>query len=406
MADYTIEVSIPNQGPAGPQGAPGEFGELEAPEDGIIYGRKDAEWVDMTAPANLQVRRGTEEEANAITPLEGEPIWETDSKTLKVGDGVTAGGISVGNFPIKGFVSSVTESGVIDGVEYFLGGELGSVQINEDLELRGYDGDDDFTHVAGGLRGQGSIDLQMIRSQESQICSGAVSIMIGGRENTASGNQSVIISGLNTTCSGFRSVSIGGSNNSVTAIGGVCITGTGSATVAGENSIVIGSGGSTTANGNGGICFNAATVDRPFMLAKQLGTGQFSGRSQSVEFGLRAKTTSATPKEMEAATTANNKFSIPNNVAVFGTIEICAIEETNATEAAHYIRKFAIQNLAGTTALIGTITTIGTDYESDSGYDISITADNTNDLLKVEVTGDSTKTLRWLAAIRAIEIAI
>jgi hypothetical protein len=96
MADYSIEVAIPNQGPAGPQGPPGEFGELEAPQDGIIYGRKDGEWVDMTAPANLQVRRGTAAEVAAITPLEGEPVWATDTKKLSVGDAATAGGIEVG----------------------------------------------------------------------------------------------------------------------------------------------------------------------------------------------------------------------------------------------------------------------------------------------------------------------
>jgi hypothetical protein len=92
MADYSIEVAIPNVGPQGPQGPAGEFGDLEAPEDGIIYGRKDAEWVDMTAPANLQVRRGTAAEVAAITPLEGEPVWATDTKRLFVGDGASLGG--------------------------------------------------------------------------------------------------------------------------------------------------------------------------------------------------------------------------------------------------------------------------------------------------------------------------
>jgi hypothetical protein len=96
MADYSIEVAVPNVGPQGPQGPAGEFGELEAPEDGIIYGRKDAEWVDMTSPANLQVRRGTAAEVAAITPLEGEPVWETDTKKLFVGDASRAGGIEIG----------------------------------------------------------------------------------------------------------------------------------------------------------------------------------------------------------------------------------------------------------------------------------------------------------------------
>jgi hypothetical protein len=83
MADYTVEVSIPTVGPGGLP---------EAPEDSIIYGRRDREWVDMTAPANLQIRRGTAAEVAAITPLEGEPVWATDSKRLYIGDGVSAGG--------------------------------------------------------------------------------------------------------------------------------------------------------------------------------------------------------------------------------------------------------------------------------------------------------------------------
>jgi hypothetical protein len=91
MADYSIEVTIPNQGPKGDNG-----GIPEAPEDGIIYGRKDADWVDITEPANLQVRRGTAAEVASITPLEGEPVWETDTKKLRVGDGITAAGIIVG----------------------------------------------------------------------------------------------------------------------------------------------------------------------------------------------------------------------------------------------------------------------------------------------------------------------
>jgi hypothetical protein len=67
----------------------------EAPEDGIIYGRKDAEWVDMTSPANLQVRRGTAAEVAAITPLEGEPVWATDTKKLYIGDGLSSSGYPI-----------------------------------------------------------------------------------------------------------------------------------------------------------------------------------------------------------------------------------------------------------------------------------------------------------------------
>lgn len=67
----------------------------DPPVDNITYGRKNRTWVNMTSPANLQIRRGTLSEVNSITPLEGEPLWATDSKILRVGDGITQGGVPI-----------------------------------------------------------------------------------------------------------------------------------------------------------------------------------------------------------------------------------------------------------------------------------------------------------------------
>jgi hypothetical protein len=43
----------------------------------------------------LQIRRGTEADRGSITPAAGEPIFTTDGKKVFIGDGSTAGGISV-----------------------------------------------------------------------------------------------------------------------------------------------------------------------------------------------------------------------------------------------------------------------------------------------------------------------
>jgi len=43
----------------------------------------------------LQIRRGTQAELDAITPLEGELIYTTDNDELYIGDGLTQGGILV-----------------------------------------------------------------------------------------------------------------------------------------------------------------------------------------------------------------------------------------------------------------------------------------------------------------------
>lgn len=44
----------------------------------------------------LQVRRGTNAQRTAVTPVAGEPVFTTDTKQLYVGDGTTVGGVSVG----------------------------------------------------------------------------------------------------------------------------------------------------------------------------------------------------------------------------------------------------------------------------------------------------------------------
>lgn len=67
----------------------------DAPSDSITYARKDGNWINVASSASLQVSRGTEAQRIAVVPLEGEPVYTTDSKRLYVGDGVTLGGVDV-----------------------------------------------------------------------------------------------------------------------------------------------------------------------------------------------------------------------------------------------------------------------------------------------------------------------
>jgi hypothetical protein len=178
----------------------------EAPEDGIIYGRKDADWVDMTAPANLQVRRGTAAEVAAVTPLEGEPVWATDTKQLFIGDGAKLGGVPVSLAP------------------------------------------------------------------------------------------------------------------------------------------------------------------------------------RAVTYEARATTTDNTPTELRLFN--NQRITIPNNTALFATVEVVATGRTAVIgESAHYIRKVAIERRSGTTTLLGSVSTVGTDYESRSAFNLAITADSANSALRLMATG-------------------
>ena len=88
---------------------------------------------------------------------------------------------------------------------------------------------------------------------------------------------------------------------------------------------------------------------------------------------------------------------------MFVTVNIGGIK-SDGSGGAHYIRKVAIKNVGGTTSLIGTVSIIGTDVETNAGYNVDITADDTNDALQVEVTGVASETLRWTIHIEGVEI--
>lgn len=134
-------------------------------------------------------------------------------------------------------------------------------------------------------------------------------------------------------------------------------------------------------------------------------SGKFSspGDAQRVDFVLRKITTDATATTLmlDGNTT---KLTIPSGKALFATVTVAGIIN-GGSKSAHYIRKVAIKNVGGTTSLIGTVSTVGTDVEDDAGYDVAITADDTNDALQINVTGKASETIRWVAHVEGVEIA-
>jgi hypothetical protein len=91
-------------------GGIGTAGTPDAPSDGGTYARNDGNWIDIEEAANLQVRRGTAAEVASITPLEGEPVWNTTNDVLAVGDGSTAGGVQVGHKLLDAYGGGLTLS--------------------------------------------------------------------------------------------------------------------------------------------------------------------------------------------------------------------------------------------------------------------------------------------------------
>ena len=77
---------------------------------------------------------------------------------------------------------------------------------------------------------------------------------------------------------------------------------------------------------------------------------------------------------------------------------------TNAdNESAAYEFVGCIDNNAGTTALVGSVTKTVI-AEDTSAWDADVTADNTNDALIITVTGENSKTIYWVATVWTVEV--
>ena len=68
-----------------------------------------------------------------------------------------------------------------------------------------------------------------------------------------------------------------------------------------------------------------------------------------------------------------------------------------------YLITGGIDNNAGTTALVGSVTTT-TVAEDTAAWDVTATADDTNDGINVLVTGEASKTIRWVARAEIAEV--
>jgi len=113
------------------------------------------------------------------------------------------------------------------------------------------------------------------------------------------------------------------------------------------------------------------------------------------------RTTNNTPAEMFCGDESNQRFKIrPSSVLSF-ILQITARDNVgNAVAAYHYqgvIKRDASNN---TTLVNATQTYI---QEEDASWDVAISADDTNDALKILVTGDSTNPVQWVARLDGVE---
>lgn len=127
---------------------------------------------------------------------------------------------------------------------------------------------------------------------------------------------------------------------------------------------------------------------------------------RSSKFILNRLTTDSTPSSLTldgGVPTTSNMLVIPSNTTWFTEIKIAARQVSGVNHAA-YQRKCLIQRTDNTTTLVSGVDIIGTDYETNSAWDVSVSIDDTNDYLKVDVTGAATTNIRWVAEVNVLEV--
>jgi hypothetical protein len=139
------------------------------------------------------------------------------------------------------------------------------------------------------------------------------------------------------------------------------------------------------------------------MFAHASGAFSAQGDAQAVEFIARNVTTGTTTQilTLDGSTT---RFTIRNNSVLSGICTISGFSTTGA-KVGLYQRSISIKNVAGTTTLVHS-STISTDHEDDATWNVTITADDTNDALQILCLGSTGDTVRWVAVFRGLEIAM
>jgi len=118
--------------------------------------------------------------------------------------------------------------------------------------------------------------------------------------------------------------------------------------------------------------------------------------------GWAINTANATPTEMFCGGHSTDRFTIrPNSILVF-TMLVSARDNVSGDCASYKVEGAIKRDGSNNTAMLAAaiITVI---HEDDASWDIAVTADDTNESLKIEVTGDASNIVQWAARLDGVE---
>lgn len=300
--------------------------------------------------------------------------------------------------------------------------------------------------LSGGIaRGDNAVDFQMLRGSTSQVAKGAYSVIIGGAVNVSNGkyaisggyraasqgNSSIALGGWETgvthSAGGNYSYVIGGYDNSASAEGSGILGGR-SSTASGNYSTILGGQSNVVSAANaiviGGQYSNANLQYQRATANSRFGASGNPGDIQTSDIRLARSITGTAASELTidgtspvSATRAilNLPTGATNGRLWNAKIQLSAICQTaggSVTVGESFIGTYnvGIKRIGANTSLVGTVQNMIT-AQSDTNMSssvVTITADDTNESLKIEFTpptgANASTVIRVVATVYLTEV--
>jgi hypothetical protein len=175
----------------------------------------------------------------------------------------------------------------------------------------------------------------------------------------------------------------------------------------GTASIALGSGAETSATAPGSLAIGLQSLTRNQGAVVQA-SGRFAsnGDAQAGRYMLRNVTTSNTSQELFIDGSGGSvRLTLPDDSTWTFRVTVTAHRTDLGNGHAGYTAQGVIYRGVGaaSVAIQGSVnkTVLA---ESNLSWDINITADTTNGSLRILVTGENAKTIRWVALVETVEI--
>lgn len=271
----------------------------------------------------------------------------------------------------------------------------------------------DNAATGGDSRGDNAVDWQTVRSASTQVASGVESVIGGGDRNTASGTESVVSGGQVNAATSTGCTVGGGRVNSSTS--GDSTVGGGLSNLSTNSASTVSGGDTNTASGNkssipGG---ERGVADQRGMFSHASGRFSIDGDAQYSRMIMRRQTTDATPTVLTADGTSggsDDRVTLPAESAFCFDIYVIATQSagvagTASDSAWWHFRGGIKRDNSNNTTLIGSNTSETGADAGAAAWQVSVTANDVNESLQIEVTGEALKTIRWVATVQYARVA-